>query len=51
MTRVEVKTFTFSAESTSLSIDNVVLGPFLKRLLFTMVKNYNFIGTMDKNPY
>ena len=36
--------------SKSLSTD-AVLGPVPKRLLFTMVKNANFIGTMDTNPY
>ena len=50
MTRVELKTYTFSARSKSLSID-VFLGPVPKRLLFTMVKNADFIGTMDTNPY
>jgi len=51
MTRVELKTFTLSAGSKYLSIDNAVLGPVLKRLIFTMVKNANFIGTIDTNPY
>jgi len=51
MTRVELKTFTFSARSKALSIDNAVLGPVPKRLLYTMVKNADFIGTMDTNPY
>jgi len=51
MTRIELKTFTFSAGSKSLSIDNAVLGPVPKRLLFTMVKNADFIGTVDTNPY
>ena len=51
MTRFELKTFTFSAGSKSLSIDNAVLGLVPKRLLFTMVKNADFIGTMDTNPY
>jgi len=41
-TRVELKTFSFVAGSKSLSIDNVVLGPIPKRLLFTMVKNTDF---------
>jgi len=50
-TRVELKTFTFSADSKSLSIDNALLGPVPKRVLFTMVKNADFIGTMDTNPY
>jgi len=51
MTRVELKTFTFSAGSKSMSIDNAVLGLVPKRLLFTMVKNANFVGTIDTNPY
>jgi len=51
MTRVEIKTFTFSAGSKSLFIHNAVLGPVPKRLLFTMVKNADFIGTVDTNPY
>jgi len=51
MTRVELKTFTFSGGSKSLSIDNAVLGPVPKRLLFTMVKKADFIGTMDTEPY
>jgi len=51
MTRVEIKTFTFSAGSKSLSIDKAVLGHVPKRLLFTMVKNVNFIGTIHSNPY
>ena len=51
MTRVELKKFTFSSGSKSLSIDNANLGRFPKRLLFTMVKNANFIGTIDTNPY
>jgi len=51
MTRVELKTFTFSTGSKSLSIDNAVLGHVPKRLLFSMVKNADFIGTIDTNPY
>jgi hypothetical protein len=51
MTRVEVKTFTFAAGSQFLSIDNAVLGPLLKRILFTLVINKDFLGTLDSNPY
>jgi len=51
MTSVELKTFTFSAGSKSLSIDNAVLGPVPKLLLVTMVNYADFIGTVDKNPY
>ena len=51
LTRVEVKTFSFMAGSKSLSIDNAVLGPIPKRLLFIMVMNTEFIGSLDSNPY
>jgi len=51
MTRVELKTFTFSAGSKFLCIDNTVLGPVPKCLLFTMVKNADFVGSMDTNFY
>ena len=34
-----------------MSIDTAVLGPIPKRLLFTMVKNTDFIGSMETNPY
>ena len=50
-TRVELKIFTFSSGQQSISIDNAVLGPIPKRLIFTMVKNTDFLGTMDSNPY
>ena len=36
-TSVELMTCTFSAGSKYLSIDNAVLGPIPKRLMFTMV--------------
>ena len=51
LTTVELKTFTFAAESKSLSIDNAILGPIPKRLLFTMVKNTDFNGSLEINPY
>jgi hypothetical protein len=51
MTRVDLKTFTFSAGSKSRSIDNAVLGPLPKRLLFTVIKNTDFNGSVDTNPY
>ena len=50
LTRVELKTYTFSSGSQSLSIDNAVLGPLPKRLLFTMVKNADFLGSVTTNP-
>jgi len=51
LTRVELKTFTVSAGSKSLSIYNAVLGPVPKPLLFTMDNYADFIGTIDTNPY
>jgi len=50
MTKVELKTFTYSAVPKSLSIDNAVLGQLTKRLLFTMIKNKDFLGSLDTNP-
>jgi hypothetical protein len=51
LTRVELKTFTYVSGSQSLSINNAVLGYLPKRLLFTMVKNTEFLGTIETNPY
>jgi hypothetical protein len=51
MTRVEFKTFTFSSGPQSLSIDQAVTGRLPKRLLFTMVENKDFLGTINTNPY
>ena len=51
MTRVDLKSFTFSARSKYRSIDNAVLGPLPKRLLFTMIKNTDFNGSVDTKPY
>jgi len=34
-----------------LFIDNAVLGPIPKRLLFTMVKNTDFIGSLGRKLY
>jgi hypothetical protein len=42
ITRVELKTFTFSSWSQTLSIEIAVIGTIPKRLLFTMVKNMDF---------
>jgi hypothetical protein len=51
MTRVALKTFTFAAGSKSISIDNAVLCTLPKRLLFTMLKNSDFTGSTNTNPY
>ena len=50
-TRVELKIFTFSGGSQYLTINNAVLGVLHKRLLFTKVKNTDFLGTADSNPF
>jgi len=51
VTGVELKTFTITAGPQALSINNAVLGKLPKRLLFTMVKNTDFLGSRDSNPY
>ena len=51
MTGVELKAFTYSAGPQSLSINNAVLGQLLERLLFTMIKNKQFLCSLDTNPY
>jgi hypothetical protein len=51
LSRVEIKTFTYASGSQSLSIDNAVLGTLPNRLLFTMIRNTDFLGSEDKNPY
>jgi hypothetical protein len=51
ITIVELKTFTFASGTQSLSIDNAVLGTLPQRILITMVKNKDFLGSVDSNPY
>jgi len=51
LTRVELKIFTFSAGTQSLSIDNAVIKRLPKRLLFAMLANKDFVGSTDTNPY
>jgi hypothetical protein len=51
LTRVKLKTFTFSSRSQSLSIHNAVLGSIYRRLLFTIIKNKDFLGSLEKNPF
>ena len=51
LTRIELKTFMFTSGAQSLSIDNVVLRPVSKRLQFTVVKNTDFLGSTNTNPY
>ena len=51
MTRVDLKTFIFSAGSKSRFIDSEVPGHLPKRLLFTMIKYSDFNGSVDTKPY
>jgi len=51
LTRVELKTFTYSKGTKSLSIHNAVVGSLPKRLTFAMLKNTDFIGSIESNPY
>ena len=51
LTRVALKTYTYSSGSKSLSIDYAVLGTIQKRLTFMMIKNTDFLGSVDTNPY
>jgi len=50
VTSVEHRIFTFSAGSKSLSIDNAVLGPITKSLLFTIAMKTDFVGSLYRNP-
>jgi len=50
VTRVELKT-TFAGGPQAISINNAVLGMLPKCLIFTMVKNTDFLGSRDSNPY
>jgi hypothetical protein len=51
LSRVEVNTFLFASGSQSMSVDNAVLGTLPKRLLFTLVKNKDILGSIDTNPF
>ena len=51
MTSFELKTITFSGGSQSLPIDDNILGPITKRLLFTMIDNKDFLTSPDTNPF
>ena len=50
LTRVDLKAVIFSSGTKSLSIDKPVLRQLPKRLLFTMIKNKDFTGSLDTNP-
>ena len=50
LTSVDLKSFTNSAGPNSLSIENAVLGQLPKRLLFTVIKNKEFVCSLETNP-
>jgi len=47
LTRVELKTFTYAVGAQALFINKAVLGALPKRLIFTMVKNTDFLGSRN----
>ena len=51
MTRVTLKNFTFTSGASSLSIGQAVTGHLPKRLLFAMVDNSDFLGSINTNLY
>lgn len=50
-TRVEVKSFTVSQGSTSLSLQNVCMGQLPRFIVFCMVSNAAYTGKRDANPF
>jgi len=51
LTRVEIKTFTYAGGPQAISINNAVLGALPKLLIFTMVKNTEFLVSRNSNTY
>jgi hypothetical protein len=51
LTRVELKIITFSKGPQSLSINNAVLEVMPKRMVFKMVRNTDFFGSIDTNTF
>lgn len=49
--RVEVKSYTVSANQRSLSLDHVVIGQLPNLILFAMVDNLAYCGKRSKNPF
>lgn len=49
--RVEVKTHTIAAGARDLSLDNVIIGQLPNFLLFSMVDNDAYSGSLTLNPY
>ena len=51
LTTVELKTFKFAPGLNSLSTDSLVLGPNPKRILFSMLKNTDFLVSVATNHF
>jgi len=51
LTSAEIKNFTFSSGDPLLSLHNAVLGLVPKHLLFTVVINTDFLGSMNTKTY
>jgi len=51
LTRFELMCFTYSSAAQSLSIHNAILGHISKRLLFTLLKNTEFLRSVTATPY
>ena len=51
MSRVEIKTFTYAKGLQLLFIDNAILVPIPKSLLFVMIDNGVFLGFLTTNPF
>lgn len=49
--RVEVKAYTVPPDSSSLSLDNVVIGQLPNLILFAMVDNEAYAGKRNLNPF
>ncbi|XP_015521580.2 uncharacterized protein F54H12.2-like [Neodiprion lecontei] len=51
VTRVEVKSFTIHAGVQAETLDNVILGKLLKRVIIGFVSNKAFNGDIQRNPF
>ena len=49
--RAEIKPFTIPANQQSITLNNISNGILPSFLLFTMIPNTNFVGTVSTNPY
>jgi hypothetical protein len=49
--RTELKTFTIPAGGRTLSIDNAIVGRIPNTIIFGMIDNEAYAGSLNKNPY